>query len=136
MVFTHFYDPSAARTVLGSIIGSEAMSPYPFLSICVCVCVCVFLTNGIFDKISDLQCVQITSCLPNATAYMTLKSYDICGLVAESSWPLQLKPHAYRGIFFSIVHFQTTNTAGTHGRFVDFQLSLVPNLSMTYIKLF
>lgn len=51
MVFTHFYDRFGARTALASIIGSEAMSPYPFLS----MCVCGFLTTGIFDKISDLQ---------------------------------------------------------------------------------
>ena len=115
------------------------------MCVCVCVCVCAFLTTGIlffslFCQKSNLQRVQITVCLPNATAIVTLKI--IWHFRARSSWPLCLKPRAYR-VFFCVcvcvcvcVHFQTTNTAGTKCRFMDFLLSLVPNLSMTHIKLF
>lgn len=36
-VFIHFSGPLGARTALGSIIGSGAMSPYPFHSMLVCL---------------------------------------------------------------------------------------------------
>lgn len=47
-----------------------------------------------------------------------------------------LNPVLTGEFFFFPSSTSKQQTAGTHGRFVDFQLSLVPNLSMTYIKLF
>lgn len=99
------------------------------------MCVCVYFSAVgfyllllLFSLLSKQPADHLL--LPNTTANPGL---DISGLMESSSWPLCLKPRAYRGIF---VHFQTTNTAGSNCRFKDFCLSPAPNLSMTYIKLF
>lgn len=113
------------------IRGYERLSHSLCKNVCVCVCVhwsLVFLFSFPIKKQPAHHLL-----LPNPTADPALKSRDIFGLMESSSWPLCLKPGAYRGIS---VHFRTTNTAGSNCRFKDFLLSPVPNLSMTYIKLF
>lgn len=115
------------------IRGCELLS----LSLCenVCVCVCVYFSAVGFYLLLLLFffVIKATCRSPFAAKHHSQPGLDISGLMESSSWPLCLKPRAYRGIF---VHFQTTNTAGSNCRFKDFCLSPAPNLSMTYIKLF
>lgn len=113
------------------IRGCELLS----LSLCenVCVCVCFSAVAFYLLLLLFFFAIKATCRSPFAAKHHSQPGLDISGLTESSSWPLCLKPRAYRGIF---VHFQTTNTAGSNCRFKDFSLSPAPNLSMTYIKLF
>lgn len=90
IMFTHFPGLSGACSASASIIGSEAVSPYPFHYVPLYVCVCVhfsqlvyfFFFPSSFAKKATYSVFRSPSVCQMPQQSWPSKSYDISGLAA------------------------------------------------------